>query len=94
MEEATAIRIAKTRWWTHIPLADAARIQLREPLLIMDFSAFHEGVEKLLGRPVWTHEFVDPEGLLREAGGITPTRTLQDVLDLIPEEKRIVVEAP
>ena len=63
----------------------------------MDFGDFHSGVEKLLGRPVWTHEFAfsrDPGGLQEEALGRAPKRTLQEIMDLIPAEKRIIVEVP
>ena len=30
-------------------------------ILCGSFSAFHEDVEKRLGRPVWTHEFANEE---------------------------------
>jgi hypothetical protein len=56
------------RWW----LSDDVRIigywQLNEPFLVVPFSKFHEGIEKLIGRPVWTHEFaMNLDGLKNEA---------------------------
>jgi hypothetical protein len=35
--------------------------------LFMPFDLFHEGVEELLGRPVWTHEFAAGDLLRKEA---------------------------
>jgi len=42
-----------------------------EPLcrLTMPFAVFHDMVEKLLGRAVWTHEFARPEHLIAEFAG-------------------------
>lgn len=54
---------ANNEWW----LSDDPNIygyfQLFEPRLLMDFSKFHEGVEALLGHPVFTHEFGRGYGL-------------------------------
>lgn len=41
--------------------------QIFEPILLVDFSFFHEGLEKLVDRSVWTHEFVlNYDGLCEE----------------------------
>ena len=53
-------------WWLSDDATLIARYQLYEPRLAVLFSVFHEGVEKLLGRPVWTHEFADVKRLQRE----------------------------
>lgn len=45
------------KWWLSEDVKIIGYYQLNEPILIVDFSKFHEGVEKLLGRSVWTHEF-------------------------------------
>lgn len=36
-------------------------------ILTVNFSTLHERTEKLVGRPVWTHEFANPEPLITEA---------------------------
>lgn len=38
--------------------AEMAKWQIFEPILMVDWSSFHEGIESLLGHPVFTHEFV------------------------------------
>ena len=55
-----AIALAESGWWKDKEPREIVRFQLFEDRLSMDFSAFHEAVEKALGRPVWTHEFAEP----------------------------------
>lgn len=95
MIQDMAIRLAESKWWEAVPLTEAARFQLFEERLCMPFGEFHKGVEQLLKRPVFTHEFAFADkvgGLRDEALGRAPARTLQEILDLIPAEKRIVVQ--
>lgn len=55
-------------WWNADDLRILAYFQLKEETLMVTFDEFHEGVEMLLGRPVWTHEFgINIEGLIEEA---------------------------
>lgn len=45
------------QWWlSEIPEV-IGYFQLFEPTMLVSFSKFHEGIEKFLGRSVWTHEF-------------------------------------
>lgn len=68
------------------------RLQLFQERLCMDFSRFHKAIEKVLGRPVFTHEFgVNYEGIVEEYLGTKKAPTLDEIIDLIPEEKRIIV---
>ena len=73
-------------WWEEgVDLRTFAYYQLNEPIFLSnDFSRFHEGVELLLGRPVWTHEFgINADELRKEAarawtnGGITDEKERQ-----------------
>jgi hypothetical protein len=55
-------------WWESDNLAIAASYQIVESCMLMDFDKFHEGIEKLLGRPVFTHEFsINRQGIIKEA---------------------------
>ena len=44
------------KWWRSEDSVEVARYQLFESRLLVDFSLFREGLEQLLGRPVYTHE--------------------------------------
>lgn len=93
MTQDQAIALAESKWWENATSHEIVGFQLFENQLCMDFSAFHKAVEEVLGRPVFTHEFASSwnEQLKKEFLGEAKPRTLQDILDLIPEEKRIIV---
>lgn len=65
---------------------------LFQSLLCMPFNVAHEAVEKALGRPVYTHEFgLNFAGIKEEFLGERAAPSLSEILELIPEEKRLVV---
>ena len=71
-ENVDALRAAMqkydTRWWESSDPGEVAEYQLFEDILMTNFGLFHEGIEKLVGRPVFTHEFgLNVEGLRQEA---------------------------
>jgi hypothetical protein len=57
LTKTDAIAMAASGWWKDKSAREVVAYQLFQPLLCMDFGAFHEAVEKALGRSVWTHEF-------------------------------------
>jgi len=67
------------------------RFQLFQDRLCMDFSRFHTAMEKVLNRPIYTHEFAFISGLKEEYLGVKSKPTLEEIIDLIPEEKRILI---
>jgi len=67
--QPTAIaKYGENHWWESDDLIIVARHQIFEKILLVDFDLFLQGIGKLLGRPVWTHEFgLNIEGLRKEA---------------------------
>ena len=93
MTEQEAIALHDSGFWEYLSHEERARFQIAEERLCMPFGVFHESVEKTLGRPVWTHEFgLNPEGLKREILDGAEPPTWREIMDLIPEEKRIVLD--
>ncbi len=87
-----AIALHDSRFWEYLTLEQRAHFQMAEPTLCMPFDVFHEAVEKTLDRPVYTHEFgTNWEGLQAELYGDRPAPTMQEILDLIPADKRVVL---
>ena len=85
----------ENKWWESSDPFEVAWGQLNEPALIMDFGKFHEAIEKALGRPVYSHEFgLNAEGLKEEMQCKRPAPSLNEIIEMIPEEKRVVVELP
>ncbi len=93
MTKEQAVAMHDSEAWKDLSVRDRALFQLQEPLLCMPFEVFHEAVEKTLGRPVFTHEFAfgGSERMLKEMSGDRPAPTLNEILELIPEEKRLLV---
>ena len=92
MTKDEAIALYDSEFWKHLSLRERAEFQLFEPMLCMPFGVFHEAIEKTLSRPVFTHEFaLNLDGLKMELMHGTTPPTLQEIMELIPEEKRIVV---
>jgi len=69
MNKEQAIAKAETKWWVEKTFKEIVDFQLYETRLCMPFDKFHEAVEKMLNRPVFTHEFADYKSLQEEYEG-------------------------
>jgi hypothetical protein len=87
-----AIALYDSKFWESMTYEERAKFQLFERKLCMPFGVFHEAIEKTLGRPVYTHEFgLNIDGLKKELLGEAPAPTMEEIINMIPEDKRIVV---
>ena len=87
-----ALALIETKWWEGKTDREVAEFQMSTAELCMPFDLFHKAIEKALGRPVFTHEFgMNFDGIWDELfhGGKAPT--FEEVMNMIPEDKRIVV---
>lgn len=75
--------------WSYRQIAE---FQMEQDRLCVPFGVFHEAIEKTLGRPVYTHEFgLNREGLRKELYGEKEPPTFEEILKMIPEDKRILI---
>jgi len=87
-----AIALAESKWWEGKTHREIAEFQLFTQELACPFDVFHEAVEKSLDRPVFTHEFgLNYDGICNEFLGLKEAPTLDDIIGLIPEDKRIIL---
>lgn len=87
-----AKQLYRTKFWETMSARDIALFQLKVKYLCMPFDVFHKAIEKALGRPVWTHEMgLNWKGLMKELLGEKPTPTMEEIINLIPKEKRMIV---
>ena len=87
-----AIALAESGWWKGQPARELAKFQLFTLELAMPFDVFRHSLEEALGRPVWIHELVmDYDGIVQELFGERDAPTLEDILNLIPEDRRCVL---
>ena len=91
IKQAAAVALSESDFWLEMSPRDIAEFQLNQRRLCMPFDVFHGAVEAALERPVWTHEFADRDSLLKEFNGESPMRTMDDILNLIPEGKRLLI---
>ena len=66
MTREEALEKVTTEWWKTASTKEIVAFQLYEDRLCMPFDLFHAAVEKELGRPVFTHEFVLADSLKKE----------------------------
>lgn len=87
-----AIELAESQWWKLASPREIAMFQMFTNELCCPFSVFHEALEKALERPVWTHELgLNGAGIRAELLGEQPPPTMDEIINLIPEEKRIII---
>jgi hypothetical protein len=88
-----AIQLYNSNWWEGLSYREIAEFQLFTTELCCPFDVFHEAVEKSLGRPVFTHEFgLNYQGICEEFLGEKESPTIDEILNMIPQEKLIVIK--
>ena len=91
VDEQTAIAINKSGIWKDWTNYQVVRFQLFQRRLCMPFDRFHEAIEDVLGRPVFSHEFAYSDNLKIEFLGEKDAPTIDEIISMIPPEKLIVV---
>ncbi|MFA5937579.1 MAG: hypothetical protein WC822_06915 [Candidatus Paceibacterota bacterium] len=91
LTEEQAISFYNSKEWMNMSDEDIVKLQLFQDRLCLPFDRFHKAIGKVLGRPVWTHEFAYRANLIAEYNKTRPMPTLSEIMNLIPESKRIVV---
>ena len=92
MTEGQAIALYESGWWKEKTAREICMFQMFEDRLCIPFGEFHAAVEKALGRPVFTHEFgLNRDGLQKELLGDQPAPTMEQIIALIPADKRIIL---
>ena len=87
-----AIELAESLGWLTWTPGQIVRFQLFQDRLCMPFGIFTEAIEEVLGRPVYTHEFADIESIRNEYLTLKSAPTLEEIIELIPEEKRLIIK--
>lgn len=81
-----AKKIAKSKIWEKWSDEEIVRFQLFQNRLCMNFSRFHAAVEKVLNRPVFTHEFAFKNDLIKEYLGKKQPPTFEEIVGLLDKE--------
>jgi len=87
-----AIGFADSGLYKCMSYREIAEFQIQQECLCMPFDVFHEAIEKTVGRSVYTHEFgLNIDGIKSELFDGAEPLTFEEVVNLIPEEKRIIM---
>jgi hypothetical protein len=86
-----AVRLFESKFWEGMEAYDIALFQSFQERLCMPYGIYHAAVEESLGRPVMVHEYKPCPAIQEELLGLRPAPSLADILNLIPEEKRVVI---
>ena len=92
MTEEQAIAFYESGAWQRMDDYQISVFQLSEERMCIPFRIFHKAVGVTLGRPVLVHELAHSADLLAEIIGTHEAPTLQTVIDMIPEEKRVILD--
>jgi hypothetical protein len=91
LTEEEAINFNDIKAYENLTYKEKFEFQLFQERLCMPFDVFHEAAEKTLNRPVWTREFAFHDRMVKEYLGEREKPTIEDIISLIPEEKRIII---
>ncbi len=88
-----AILFSESQIWADWSHEEIVKLQLFQDKLCVPFSRFHEAIEKVLDRPVYTHEFgLNYDGIVKEFLGEKESPTFEEIINLIPKEKLILLK--
>ena len=90
LTQEQAIALGKSEIWKTWSCEEKVRFQLFQPLLCMPFDVFHEAIEVVLKRPVFTHEFAFDD-IRKEYLKEKQPPTFEEICNLIPKEKRMII---
>lgn len=93
MTKKEATNFFDNKGWMLLNERKRAELQINQDLLCMPFDIFHSAIEKTIGRSIFTHEFGSKGhvGLKKELFEGKAPPTFQEIMELIPEDKRVLV---
>jgi hypothetical protein len=91
-EQAIKLAETETEWWKTKTHREIAEFQMQTTELVWPFDIFHEAMEKTLQRPIFTHELgLNFNGLWNELFNGKEPPTFQEIIDLIPKDKQVII---
>ncbi len=92
MTKEQAVKLYNSDKWESWTDEQIVRLQLFQDKLCIEWIRFHQAVEKVLGRSVYTHEF-GSEGKLREEYlGQKKAPTIVEIINQLPNKPIVVIK--
>ena len=93
LTEEQAIAFYDNKCYEGMSNRQIAEFQIEQDRLCVPFDMFHKAIENTLNRPVFTHEFcLNRESLKKELFGEKQPPTFEEILNLVPQEKLILIK--
>jgi hypothetical protein len=93
LTEAEAIALGESKVWERWTDDEIVSFQLFQDRLAVSLSKYHKALEHVLSRDVAVHEIgLSHDSLVAEYWGDKPKPSIEEIIKLIPEENRIVIE--
>jgi hypothetical protein len=91
--EEQAIAFAKSEVWKDWTDEEIVRLQLFQNRICVDFNRFHRALNAVLKRPVFHHELISKNynNVVEEYLGTKEPPTMEEIINLIPEDKRLML---
>lgn len=95
-----AMKLIEQKWWLTCTPEQIVEMHIYQDCdrLLCPLDVLYASFRNVFGRPVFTHEFADPESLRREYEGLDPECSFEDVLQKLynknPDIKPIFVSKP
>lgn len=86
-----AIELYKSKEWEKWTPEQIVNFQLFQKRLCMDFPHFKKAMATVLNREIFTHEFSNKEELVLEYLGEKEPPDIEEILNIIPAEKRLII---
>lgn len=74
-----AIRIYESRVWKDMTDEQIVKLQLFQKMISVPFQRYHEALENVLGRRIFTSEFDNSESLVKEYLSLNPEPGFEEV---------------
>lgn len=86
-----AIEFAKSGVWKEWDDEQIVKFQIFQDRLCIDFDRYHRALCLVLERPVYSHELARMSNLRSEYLGIRKAPTINEIIEMIPEDKRQII---
>lgn len=81
----------KSELWKDLPHKGRVLFQLQQDRLCIPIGEFKKSLNIVLNRDVYTYELANRDDLLKEVVGDKIPPSIKEIIEMIPEEKRIIL---
>jgi hypothetical protein len=93
MTPQVAIALAETMFWLELTPTQIVQFQVNERLLCVDFDAFQNAAETVMGTPIFTHMFGSDRFIEEVKSTSGPALSIEEIAQLVSPTTRDKITA-